>query len=86
QFLQLGKQGVIKCYASANPPIQFITWRKNNRLFDVQSNQGFSMLPNGSVLIENVSKEDEGSYECTAYNSQGTMGSSRKMQITVKGF
>ncbi|RWS05550.1 hypothetical protein B4U80_15070 [Leptotrombidium deliense] len=44
------------------------------------------MLPSSSVLIDNVSKEDEGSYECTAFNSQGTMGSSRKMQIIVKGF
>ncbi|RWS23869.1 Protein turtle-like protein [Leptotrombidium deliense] len=82
QYLKLGKQGVINCYFTANPPFDYVIWLKNARVIFEESLPGFSILPNGSLLIANVSKKDEGYYQCKPHNVHGTMGSSKMMQIT----
>jgi hypothetical protein len=50
-----GFKGIIRCETDANPPITYITWKKDSRLFDPFSNAGMMALLNGSLLIDQVS-------------------------------
>ncbi|GAB6028109.1 hypothetical protein CHUAL_002328 [Chamberlinius hualienensis] len=83
QYLPLGLSGVIRCHFDANPPIQFITWYKNKRLY-VPEEQGITRLGNGSLLIKTVTQDDQGLYTCTPFNSQGTEGASGIMEVLVR--
>ena len=55
QYIPRGLKGIIRCETDANPPITYITWKKDSRLFDPFSNAGMMALLNGSLLIDQVS-------------------------------
>jgi len=84
QFLPLGLTGVVRCYVQANPAFQFITWSKDRRPFDPNAFPDVSPLKNGSLLIQRVSNEHQGTYRCTPYNIHGTKGPSETMEILVR--
>jgi len=54
QYIPRGLKGIIKCQTSANPPIKYITWTKDNRLFQPFKTAGIEALLNGSLLIDQV--------------------------------
>ena len=56
QYIPRGLQGMIKCHVLANPPVQFVTWTKNKRIYDPFDEQGVMALPNGTILIDKVQK------------------------------
>ena len=45
---------MILCHIEAEPPIDFVTWTKNKRLFDPFETAGVMALKNGSLLIDKV--------------------------------
>ena len=47
---------MILCHIEAEPPIDFVTWTKNKRLFDPFETPGVMALKNGSLLIDKVSQ------------------------------
>ncbi len=47
-------QGVIRCHIESNPPIQFVTWTKNKRIFDPFEQKGVMAIENGSIVIDKV--------------------------------
>lgn len=55
QYIPRGLKGIIKCQTDANPPITYITWKKDSRLFDPFNTAGIMALLNGSLLIDQVS-------------------------------
>ena len=55
QYIPRGLKGIIRCETDANPPITYITWKKDSRLFDPFNNAGIMALLNGSLLIDQVS-------------------------------
>ena len=55
QYIPRGLKGMIRCQTSANPPIKYITWTKDNRLFQPFKTAGIQALLNGSLLIDQVS-------------------------------
>lgn len=56
QYIPRGLKGMIRCETDANPPITYITWKKDSRLFDPFIKAGIMALLNGSLLIDQVSK------------------------------
>ena len=54
QFLFLDQAGVIDCPTEANPPLQFVEWRKDNQIFDPNNFEDIKSLTNGSLLISLV--------------------------------
>ena len=56
QYVPRGLKGIIRCETDANPPITYITWKKDSRLFDPFNTGGIMALLNGSLLIDQVSK------------------------------
>ena len=55
QYTPRGLKGIIKCETDANPPITYITWKKDSRLFDPFNTAGIMAMLNGSLLIDRVS-------------------------------
>ena len=56
-------QGVIRCHIEANPPIQFVTWTKNKRIFDPFEEKGVMAIENGSIIIDKARKKFLESFE-----------------------
>ena len=46
---------MVHCHIEANPEIQFVTWTKDNRLYDPFEIPGLMAMENGSILIDMVS-------------------------------
>nr|WKY18272.1 turtle-like protein IGSF9 [Penaeus vannamei] len=84
QYLPFRQQGIIKCFIKSNPPIQFVTWIKDKRLFDAEKENTVVKLNNGSLLITKVNQSHQGRYSCTPYNRHTTAGSSGDMEVIVR--
>ena len=84
QYIPRGLSGVIKCHIKANPPIQFVTWTKDKRIYDPFDIAGVMAMENGSIKIDRVSEEHAGDYVCTPYNIHGNAGSSKTMNVVIK--
>ncbi|XP_059095272.1 protein turtle-like isoform X4 [Tigriopus californicus] len=84
QYIPRGLQGIIRCYIDSNPPIQFVTWTKDKRIYDPFGLPGVMAMENGSILIDRVTQEHAGDYVCTPYNIHGTGRSSKVMQVIIK--
>ena len=54
QYIPRGLQGMIRCHIEANPPIQFVTWTKDKRIYDPFDVPGVMAMENGSILIDRV--------------------------------
>lgn len=54
QYLPFRQQGIVKCHIKANPEVQFVTWIKDKRLFEPDTEPGVVKLNNGSLLITKV--------------------------------
>ncbi|XP_037072265.1 protein turtle-like [Pollicipes pollicipes] len=84
QYLPTGLQGVIRCHIKSNPPIQFVTWFRNGRKYEPENVPGVTLLLNGSLLIESVRHEHQGTYRCRPFNQHGSSGESGEMQVVVR--
>ncbi|XP_077524695.1 protein turtle-like isoform X4 [Amblyomma americanum] len=84
QYMPLNLSGVVRCYIQANPPIQFVTWFKDNRPFEANALNGVVNLSNGSLFFQRVSYEHQGRYLCSPFNIHSTGGSSAVMEVLVR--
>ncbi|XP_064074648.1 cell adhesion molecule Dscam1-like [Vanessa tameamea] len=75
--LLLGRKGTVSCSASGYPQPQ-VHWMKKDALLGTWqpvlelAGGGILSLPNGSLVIEEVSLTDEGLYSCNVENGVGT--------------
>lgn len=81
-FLPMGKDGVVTCPSVAQPPLLRVEWMKDGEPLDLSLFPGWTLTPEGSLVMATVNDDAEGVYTCTPYNSYGTMGPSGA--ITVK--
>ena len=79
----LGFTERLDCMVDANPPFSEILWQKDNLM--VQFGGSTTQLANGSLLVYNVKKSDEGSYSCTPISPLGTGQLSPLVQVIVQG-
>ena len=61
--------GIINCNAEGKPPPQ-ITWSKQGRNLLLNGGR-FSQIPSGSLHIDPVQPEDNGTYICTMKQNKG---------------
>ncbi|XP_075763325.1 protein turtle homolog A [Pelodiscus sinensis] len=83
-LLPMGMQGVIQCPARANPPLLSVSWTKDGHPLELDKFPGWSMAPDGSILIATGNDDALGLYTCTAYNSYGTAGTSAPTRVVLK--
>ena len=75
---------MVHCHIEANPEIQFVTWTKDNRLYDPFEVPGIMAMENGSILIDMVGDEHAGDYTCKPVNIHGSAGPSSPMRVVIK--
>lgn len=81
-YLPTGKDGMLTCPSSAQPPLLRVEWTKDGEALDLSLFPGWTLTLEGSLVMATVNDDVEGIYRCTPYNSYGTMGPSG--EITVK--
>ena len=74
-----GESQSLHCLAEGKPPPN-ITWYQNSQIY---AGEG-KVLPNGTLIIENVFQDRLGSYECVAANELGQI-TSAVANLTVEG-
>ncbi|XP_016159468.1 PREDICTED: protein turtle homolog A [Ficedula albicollis] len=72
--LPKGMRGVIRCPCRANPPLLSVTWTRDGRPLELDKLPGWSLRPDGSIVIATGNDDALGLYRCTPYNSYGTAG------------
>ncbi|XP_065516023.1 protein turtle homolog A isoform X1 [Lathamus discolor] len=82
--LPKGMQGVIRCPSRANPPLLSVSWTRDGRPLELDKLPGWSMRPDGSIVIATGNDDALGLYTCTPYNSYGTAGTSRPTRVLLK--
>uniref|UniRef100_A0A672UVA1 Immunoglobulin superfamily member 9 n=1 Tax=Strigops habroptila TaxID=2489341 RepID=A0A672UVA1_STRHB len=82
--LPKGMQGVIRCPSRANPPLLSVSWTRDGRPLELDKLPGWSMRPDGSIIIATGNDDALGLYTCTPYNSYGTAGESRPTRVLLK--
>ncbi|XP_029371877.1 protein turtle homolog A isoform X2 [Echeneis naucrates] len=83
-YLPTGMNGVVTCPAAAQPPLLSVDWTKDGEPLDLSLHPGWTLTPEGSLLMATVNDDAAGVYTCTPYNSYGTMGSSDPTSIILQ--
>ncbi|XP_074836799.1 protein turtle homolog A isoform X2 [Carettochelys insculpta] len=83
-LLPMGMQGMIQCPTRANPPLLSISWTKDGHPLELDKFPGWSMAPDGSIVIATGNDDALGIYTCTPYNSYGTAGPSAPTRVILK--
>ncbi|XP_078273084.1 contactin-1-like isoform X2 [Rhinoraja longicauda] len=74
-----GGKAIIECKPKAAPKPKFI-WSKGTEL--LRNNSRISIWHNGTLVIQDVSRADEGSYTCFVENNRGKANSTGTLSIT----
>ncbi|XP_067686212.1 contactin-like [Haliotis asinina] len=82
QLATIGGNATIICQPEAAPKPE-ITWKKDGRSLGLSMGvRGhFQLLANGNLLINDVTNQDAGRYECTATNDAGSASSGGKLEV-----
>uniref|UniRef100_A0A8C3SBE8 Immunoglobulin superfamily member 9 n=1 Tax=Chelydra serpentina TaxID=8475 RepID=A0A8C3SBE8_CHESE len=83
-LLPMGMQGIIQCPVRANPPLLSVSWTKDGHPLELDKFPGWSMAPDGSIVIATGNDDALGLYTCTPYNSYGTAGASAPTRVLLK--
>ncbi|KAK4807593.1 hypothetical protein QYF61_015939 [Mycteria americana] len=82
--LPKGMEGVIHCPTRANPPLLSVSWTRNGHPLELDKLPGWSVRPDGSIVIATGNDDVLGVYTCTPYNSYGTAGESQPTRVLLK--
>ncbi|XP_047426375.1 protein turtle homolog A isoform X2 [Mugil cephalus] len=83
-YLPTGMDGVISCPAAAQPPLLRVDWAKDGEPLDLSLHPGWTLKPEGSLIMATVNDDAAGVYTCTPYNSYGTMGPSESTNVILQ--
>nr|XP_054760314.1 protein turtle homolog A-like [Lytechinus pictus] len=78
-----GEDAIIPCNTSANPALLYAIWRKDEAEIRITQTSRYSTSEEGSLIIEEATLNDQGSYTCTPYNDLGTAGQSTPTSLIV---
>ncbi|XP_066519522.1 contactin-3 [Hoplias malabaricus] len=74
-----GTEVTLDCRPQASPRAISV-WKRGNDM--LQKNERFSLFPNGTLKISNVTKRDGGTYTCIAKNQFGSASATGQLLIT----
>ncbi|KAI4474744.1 hypothetical protein M0802_015466 [Mischocyttarus mexicanus] len=79
-----GETQKIECKAKGKPPPEY-TWVKSLTKQNLESVNRFTVnRNNGDMVIESISREDAGEYQCTATNAAGLASTNIVVNVIVK--
>uniref|UniRef100_A0AAZ3PPS3 receptor protein-tyrosine kinase n=1 Tax=Oncorhynchus tshawytscha TaxID=74940 RepID=A0AAZ3PPS3_ONCTS len=77
-----GHTAILHCQATGDPQ-PFIQWKKKDKFLEPRKSR-FQKMPNGSLVIHDVSVEDTGSFTCIAGNSCNIGHTSAELYVVEK--
>ncbi|XP_061733052.1 protein turtle homolog A-like isoform X2 [Nerophis ophidion] len=83
-YLPAGMSGMVNCSSVAQPPLLRVLWTKDGEPLDLSSYPGWTVTPEGTLLMATVNDDAVGVYTCTPYNSYNTMGPSGPTQVILQ--
>uniref|UniRef100_A0A673CGV5 Inactive tyrosine-protein kinase 7 n=1 Tax=Sphaeramia orbicularis TaxID=375764 RepID=A0A673CGV5_9TELE len=75
-----GHTAVLHCQATGDPE-PYIHWMVKDKTLDISRNRRFQKMPNGSLVITDVTADDTGKYTCMAGNSCNIKGHSAQLYV-----
>uniref|UniRef100_A0A8C6TSJ2 Inactive tyrosine-protein kinase 7 n=1 Tax=Neogobius melanostomus TaxID=47308 RepID=A0A8C6TSJ2_9GOBI len=78
-----GHTAILHCQAAGDPE-PYIHWVVKDKPLDISRNTRIQKMPNGSLLITDVSAEDTGRYTCVAGNSCNIKGLVAQLYVVDK--
>lgn len=78
-----GHTAILHCQASGDPE-PHIHWMVKEKTLDVTKNRRFQKMPNGSLVISDVTTDDTGKYTCVAGNSCSIKDSVAQLYVVEK--
>ncbi|XP_056617372.1 inactive tyrosine-protein kinase 7 [Triplophysa dalaica] len=78
-----GHTAVFHCQASGDPP-PFIQWKLKDRLLHSTPVSRFQKMPNGSLVISDVTTDDTGVYTCIAGNNCNIRDTTAQLYVVEK--
>ncbi|XP_061836858.2 protein turtle homolog A isoform X2 [Nerophis lumbriciformis] len=83
-YLPAGLSGMVNCSSLAQPPLLRVLWTKDGQALDLSLYPGWTLTPEGTLLMATVNDDAAGVYTCTPYNSYNTMGPSGPTQVILQ--
>ncbi|MCI4375167.1 hypothetical protein PGIGA_G00106180 [Pangasianodon gigas] len=77
--VRAGSEVTLDCRPQASPKAISL-WKRGNEM--IQKNERFTVFPNGTLKIANVTKQDGGIYTCIARNQFGSASTAGRLLIT----
>ena len=84
QNLRVGKSGTVLCSAEGYPKPKFL-WYKNLKHVETEQDPRFTLLSNGSLLIDPVHESDTGAYWCSIMEVGTRRRSWKYIKVIVYG-
>uniref|UniRef100_A0A671NQ10 Inactive tyrosine-protein kinase 7-like n=1 Tax=Sinocyclocheilus anshuiensis TaxID=1608454 RepID=A0A671NQ10_9TELE len=78
-----GHTAVLHCQASGDPQ-PYVQWMLKDKLLGSSSSSRFQKMPNGSLVISNVTTEDTGVYTCIAGNTCNIRDTAAQLYVVEK--
>uniref|UniRef100_A0A671PRM0 Inactive tyrosine-protein kinase 7 n=1 Tax=Sinocyclocheilus anshuiensis TaxID=1608454 RepID=A0A671PRM0_9TELE len=78
-----GHTAVFHCQASGDPQ-PYVQWRLKDKLLSSSSSSRFQKMPNGSLVISDVTTEDTGVYTCIAGNTCNIRDTAAQLYVVEK--
>uniref|UniRef100_A0A8C6UKJ3 Immunoglobulin superfamily, member 9a n=1 Tax=Neogobius melanostomus TaxID=47308 RepID=A0A8C6UKJ3_9GOBI len=73
---EVGRSLLVPCQANKDPTVK-VTWSK----LDVSRRLAYSITPNGSLLLQPLTKEHQGSWECNAANRVASVSTTTQVYV-----
>ncbi|XP_077594062.1 protein turtle homolog B-like [Stigmatopora nigra] len=83
-YLPSGMDGVLNCFSMAHPPLLSVEWTKDGETLDLTLYPGWTLTPEGNLLMATVNDDAKGTFTCTPFNSYGTMGKSGQTKVILQ--
>ncbi|CAB3399163.1 unnamed protein product [Caenorhabditis bovis] len=66
-----GEKAILECSPPKGFPEPVVSWRKDDKEIRIQDLPRYKLHPDGNLIIEPVTQEDSGTYQCVAKNMVG---------------
>lgn len=76
-----GRRVVIRCEVVGNPPPTVFWSKAPSQTFFANGNNGRFRILEGSLVIENVQREDAGEYTCQGVNTAGSAAAKARLEV-----
>nr|XP_061800487.1 protein turtle homolog A-like [Nerophis lumbriciformis] len=83
-YLASGIHGMLNCSSLAHPPLLRVDWTKDGKPLDLTLYPGWTLTPEGNLMMATINDDVQGVFSCTPFNSYGSMGQSGQTKVILQ--